>query len=83
MAKVARFQSSDPRPPFSVDTVLWTLLQGKSCILLIQRKHDTFGVNWARPGGFVADVEPLADATCREGLLGLRPVTMLRICRHR
>lgn len=55
-----------PRPALTVDIALFTLLNQKLHILLIQRKHDPFAGAWALPGGFVDENESLIDAARRE-----------------
>lgn len=50
-------------PPFAVtaDAVLFTVKDGKLCVLLIQRGAHPFKGSWALPGGFV-DINESADA---------------------
>jgi 8-oxo-dGTP diphosphatase len=61
-----RFCYDYPRPALTVDIALFTILDDKLQILLIQRKHDPFAGAWALPGGFVDENEPLIDAARRE-----------------
>ncbi len=50
----------------TVDTVVFTYQAQDLQVLLIQRKNDPFKGNWALPGGFVEDDEPLDRAAVRE-----------------
>ena len=55
-----------PHPALTVDIIL--LLHGERGpeVLLIQRKHPPFEGQWAFPGGFVEENEPLVVAAQRE-----------------
>lgn len=55
-----------PRPAVTVDILLFTLLDGKLRLLLIERKQPPFAGMWALPGGFVDENEPLEHAARRE-----------------
>eukprot|EP01025_Chloroclados_australasicus_P024225 TRINITY_DN2436_c0_g1_i4.p3 TRINITY_DN2436_c0_g1~~TRINITY_DN2436_c0_g1_i4.p3 ORF type:complete len:113 (+),score=7.46 TRINITY_DN2436_c0_g1_i4:226-564(+) len=57
-----------PRPALTVDTII--ISKGKEKIeqpqvLLIQRKHPPCQGQWALPGGFVDEFEPLDKAALR------------------
>ena len=54
-----------PRPMLTVDTVVLTLEETPS-ILLIQRGNPPFAGDWALPGGFVDEGETVAEAAPRE-----------------
>ena len=54
-----------PRPMLTVDTVVLTLEETPS-ILLIQRGNPPFVGAWALPGGFVDEGETVAEAAPRE-----------------
>jgi 8-oxo-dGTP diphosphatase len=55
-----------PRPAVTVDVVLFAIVEGELCVLLVQRAHAPFEGAWALPGGFVDEHEPLAAAALRE-----------------
>lgn len=56
-----------PRPGVTVDCVVFGLdAAAQLKVLLIQRKYDPFGGQWALPGGFVQMDEPLETAALRE-----------------
>lgn len=59
-----------PRPALTVDTVIVAQPQQASStpaqLLLIQRKHAPCQGQWALPGGFVDEKEPLHAAAARE-----------------
>jgi 8-oxo-dGTP diphosphatase len=42
------------------------LVEGRTKLLLIQRKHDPYKDHWALPGGFVEMDEDLPEAAARE-----------------
>jgi 8-oxo-dGTP diphosphatase len=54
-----------PRPAVTVDAVI-VAEQAAPKVLLIQRKNDPFAGEWALPGGFVDENEPLDQAVLRE-----------------
>jgi 8-oxo-dGTP diphosphatase len=54
-----------PRPMLTVDTVVLTLEETPS-ILLIQRGNPPFAGDWALPGGFVDEGETVVEAAPRE-----------------
>lgn len=55
-----------PRPALTADAVVFTILQHRLHVLLIQRMHEPFASCWALPGGFVEERERAADAVVRE-----------------
>jgi 8-oxo-dGTP diphosphatase len=55
-----------PRPALTVDVVIVRGAEADREILLIQRGHEPFEGDWALPGGFVDEGEPLEDAARRE-----------------
>lgn len=59
---MATYTYLHPRPALTVDIAL--LKAGR--ILLIQRGHPPFAGDWALPGGFVDEDEPLETAARRE-----------------
>ncbi len=54
-----------PRPALTVDLVLITT-EARPRVLLIKRKKEPFAGQWAFPGGFVDENEPLEAAARRE-----------------
>jgi 8-oxo-dGTP diphosphatase len=54
-----------PRPSLSVDLVLITT-EPRPRVLLIKRKKEPFAGQWAFPGGFVDENEPIEAAARRE-----------------
>ncbi len=55
-----------PRPSVTVDTVLFALRPRDLAVLLVRRGHPPFQGDWALPGGFVDQNEPLEAAARRE-----------------
>ncbi|MGL4744021.1 MAG: NUDIX hydrolase [Dermatophilaceae bacterium] len=55
-------------PPFAVtvDLVVLTIIDGRLCVLLVERAEDPFAGAQALPGGFVHVDEDLLDAARRE-----------------
>ena len=66
MAKKNKYTYDWPRPMVTVDAVVFTFIQNKPQILLINRKNEPFKNCWAIPGGFVELDEELCDAAARE-----------------
>ncbi|MBN2457168.1 MAG: NUDIX hydrolase [Sedimentisphaerales bacterium] len=66
MAKKGKYIYDWPRPMVTVDAVVFTFIQNRAKILLINRKNEPFKGKWALPGGFVGIDEELADAAARE-----------------
>ena len=54
-----------PRPALTVDVVLVSR-ENSPRVLLIRRKGEPFAGQWAFPGGFVNESEPLHTAALRE-----------------
>jgi len=54
-----------PRPALTVDLVLITE-EARPRVLLIRRRAEPFAGQWAFPGGFVNENEPLEAAATRE-----------------
>ncbi|MFN2462694.1 MAG: NUDIX domain-containing protein [Candidatus Dormibacteria bacterium] len=50
----------------TVDIVLLTVRQGRLSVLLVRRRSDPFGGDWALPGGFVDPGEDIEAAATRE-----------------
>lgn len=55
-----------PRPSMAADIALFTLIGGELNLLLIERGQAPFEDQWALPGGFVREYEPIADCAKRE-----------------
>ena len=57
------------RPSVTVDTVIFTLREGRLHVLLVQRRHWPYAGMWAIPGGFVQMEEslPLLELSCLAG----------------
>lgn len=54
-----------PHPAVSVDCVVFTIIEDKLSVLLVQRTREPFKGNWALPGGFIRIDESLEDAARR------------------
>jgi 8-oxo-dGTP diphosphatase len=55
-----------PRPAVTVDLILFRRRRGKLEVLLVKRNAPPFAGEWALPGGFVDQDEPLEAAAHRE-----------------
>ena len=55
-----------PRPRVATDIVLFADIDDTPHVLLIRRKNDPFQGDWALPGGFVDENEPLKSCAERE-----------------
>jgi len=76
-----RTGTSYSHPYVTVDIVLFTVLQNALQLLLVQRKNDPYKGQWALPGGFVDENEPLAHAARRElqEETGLSPYYLVQV----
>lgn len=61
-----KYVYSHPRPAVTVDIALFRHAGSGWEILLIQRAREPFKGNWALPGGFVDEMEPIEEAAARE-----------------
>lgn len=50
----------------TVDSVVFCNINNKFKVLLIKRKNDPFGGQWALPGGYISESENLETAAKRE-----------------
>lgn len=66
MKSLKKYQYSFPHPALTVDIIL--IVENLKCIelLLIKRRDNPFKNQWALPGGFVDEQEPLKIAAKRE-----------------
>jgi 8-oxo-dGTP diphosphatase len=55
-----------PHPAVATDIVVLTLRERVPHVLLIKRRDDPFGGQWALPGGFLAETETLNECAARE-----------------
>ena len=62
----ARYCYPYPHPAVTADVALFTILQERLQVLLIQRGGAPFAGSWALPGGFVEPQECLEDCALRE-----------------
>ena len=65
MAASGKFVYDYARPALTVDAILVTD-EAAPQVLMIQRKNEPFQNEWALPGGFVDEMEPLDAAAARE-----------------
>lgn len=61
-----RYTYEHARPAVTVDVVIFAMRAGDLAVLLIRRAHAPFKGEWALPGGFVNENEPLEWAAARE-----------------
>ena len=55
-----------PHPAVATDIVVLTLRERAPHVLLIKRRDDPFGGQWALPGGFLSEDETLDECAARE-----------------
>jgi 8-oxo-dGTP diphosphatase len=55
-----------PHPAVTVDCVVFTIIEQRLSVLLVQRKRAPFKGKWALPGGFIQIEESLENAARRE-----------------
>ena len=77
MAKKGKYTYDWPRPMVTVDAVVFSLSEGKTRVLLVNRGKEPYKGKWAVPGGFIEIDEELEDAVARElaeetGLTGVK-----------
>ena len=58
--------SAFPAVAVTVDIVVFTIRQGRLCVLLVERGSHPYLAAWALPGGFVNPDEDLGEAALRE-----------------
>jgi 8-oxo-dGTP diphosphatase len=66
MAKKGKYVYDWPRPMVTADAAIFTFVDGKAKLLLIQRKGEPYQGRWALPGGFVEMDEDLPETAARE-----------------
>ena len=66
MAQKGRYVYDWPRPMVTVDAAVFAAVEGKTRLLLVQRKHEPYQGSWALPGGYVEIDEDLPEAAARE-----------------
>ncbi|MDX2035693.1 MAG: NUDIX domain-containing protein [Isosphaeraceae bacterium] len=66
MPSKPRYTYDYPRPALTVDTAVFTTVEGRLHLLVIERAADPFAGCWALPGGFVEEGEAPAAAAARE-----------------
>jgi len=66
MAEKGKYIYDWPRPMVTVDAVVFSLLGGKTQVLLVNRGREPYKGKWAVPGGFVEMDEELEVAVARE-----------------
>lgn len=55
-----------PRPALTADAVVFSIVDHRLHLLLIERRGEPFKGRWALPGGFCDENEPSAEAVRRE-----------------
>ena len=66
MAEKGKYIYDWPRPMVTVDAVVFSLAEGNTQVLLVNRGREPYKGKWAVPGGFVEIDEELEDAVARE-----------------
>lgn len=77
MAEKGKYTYNWPRPMVTVDAVVFTMSEGRTQVLLVNRGKEPYKGKWAVPGGFIEIDEELEDAVARElaeetGLTGVQ-----------
>ena len=77
MAEKGKYIYDWPRPMVTVDAVVFSLSEGRTQVLLVNRGKEPYKGKWAVPGGFIEIDEELEDAVARElseetGLTGVK-----------
>ena len=77
MAEKGKYTYDWPRPMVTVDAVVFSLSEGGTQVLLVNRGKEPYKGKWAIPGGFIEIDEELEDAVVRElkeetGLSGVK-----------
>lgn len=77
MAEKGKYVYEWPRPMVTVDAVVFSMSEGRTRVLLVNRGKEPYKGKWAVPGGFIEIDEELEDAVARElqeetGLTGVR-----------
>ncbi|MBT8429381.1 MAG: NUDIX domain-containing protein, partial [Gammaproteobacteria bacterium] len=55
-----------PHPAVTTDVVVFTIREGRLCILLVKRANPPYQGEWALPGGFLDIDEDLDACAARE-----------------
>ena len=64
---IARYRSKNyPRPAMTADIVIFRREAGRQKVLLVKRGGHPFLGQWALPGGFANENEPIEDTAARE-----------------
>ncbi|MFA5830003.1 MAG: NUDIX domain-containing protein [Candidatus Gracilibacteria bacterium] len=60
------FSRRTKKPAIATDSVIFTIIEDKLHVLLIERKNDPFKDKWALPGGFMEWEESTKQSAARE-----------------
>lgn len=66
MAEKGKYTYEWPRPMVTVDSIVFSVADVKTKVLLIKRGRDPYKGLWALPGGFLEMDEELEEAAARE-----------------